>query len=207
MSETDGPALFPSHLGAGEGQHLFEAFLNGRLNYLVAASCTWRKPQRERQRGRGAYASPVSGKVSGRSICTIFSATAEIVTESALVSHWRCRTVASLDRRRSNSTPQMRKCGPVAMSAVTMDSCGRKRTCEEWKEGGVGSKGGDGVKRRGWRVCKRNSNQKRRRLSLEERLGSSRVSFSGGRAKGLGIKRGVTFFLLLCVRWTKLVRL
>ena len=51
VSETDGPALFPSHLGAsgqpGEGQHLFEAFLNGRLNYLVAASCTWRKPQRE----------------------------------------------------------------------------------------------------------------------------------------------------------------
>ena len=40
------------------------------------------------------------------------------------------------------------------MSAVTMDSCGRKRTCEEWKEGreaaldqkaAAASRGGDGV--------------------------------------------------------------
>ena len=32
--ETDRWALFPSHLGRSDGQHLFEAFLNGRLNYL-----------------------------------------------------------------------------------------------------------------------------------------------------------------------------
>ena len=166
---------------------MFEAFLNGRLNYLVAASCTWRKPQSKRDRG-GRQPSKWQSE-RAEHLHHFCRRPSEVVTESALVPHSRCRTVTVRIRHR--------KCGPVAMSAVTMDSCGRKRTCEEWKEGGIGSKGG--VKRRGWRVCKRNSNQKRRRrLSLEERLGSSRVSFFGGRARGLGVKR-VVMVLNVCL--------
>ena len=167
-------------MGRSDGQHLFEAFLNGRLNYLGGGGggggFMHMALTSKRETGFGApllLRSFKSGKVSENGALAPFFGRNHACASFCLVlfAMQNCRPARPLEFDTANAVPLRR--------AMTMESCGcgkrgRKRTCEERKAAFDQKAATASSSSRGWHVCKRNSNQKRRRLSkssAEERLG------------------------------------